>query len=76
MDVRASPILWYSLCCANTIGAAIRSPLIGEAQQIKKIRENFLLALRICRASPMGVAKALRFAFKRRERRSANKHYI
>ncbi len=72
MDVSASPILLCSLCCANTLGAAIRSPLIGEAQRIKKIRENFLWALRIRRASPIGAAKAPSFAFKRRERRSAN----
>ncbi len=32
--VRASPILSCSLCCANTIGAAIRTPLIGEARQL------------------------------------------
>jgi hypothetical protein len=30
----------------------------------EKIRENFLLALRIRRASPTGAAKAPRFAFK------------
>ncbi len=34
MDVCAWPILSCSLCCANTIGAAIRTPLIGEAQRI------------------------------------------
>jgi hypothetical protein len=72
MDVRASPILLCSLCGANTISAAIRSLLIGEAQRIKKIRENFLLALQIRRASPIGAAKAPRFAYKRREQRSAN----
>jgi hypothetical protein len=31
MVIRASPILSFSLCCANTIGAAIRTLLIGEA---------------------------------------------
>jgi hypothetical protein len=76
MDVHALPILSCPLCCANTIGAAICSPLIGEAQQIKKIRENFLLALQIRRASPIGAAKALHFAFKQRERRSTSKHSI
>ncbi len=35
MDVRALPILSCSLGCANTIGAAIRSLLIDEAQRIK-----------------------------------------
>jgi hypothetical protein len=34
--IRASPILLFSLYCANTIGAAIRTPLIGEAQRTKK----------------------------------------
>jgi hypothetical protein len=54
------------------MGAAIRSPLLGKAQRIKKFCENFLLALQIHRASPIGAAKAPRFTFKRRERRSAN----
>ncbi len=78
MDVRALPILLCSLFCTNTIGTAIRSPLIGKALRTeKKIRENFLLALRIRRASPIGAAKAPRFSFKRRERRSAkNAFYI
>jgi hypothetical protein len=31
--IRASPVLSFSLCCANTIGAAIRTPLIGEAKR-------------------------------------------
>jgi hypothetical protein len=31
--IRASPILSFSFCCTNTIGAAIRTPLIGEAQR-------------------------------------------
>jgi hypothetical protein len=62
MDIRASPILSCSL---------------GEAQRMKKIRENFLLALQIRRASPIGAVKAPRFAFKRRERSSAsNAFYI
>jgi hypothetical protein len=72
--VRASPILSVSLCSANTIGTANRSPLIGEAQRIKKIRENFSLALQICRALPIGAKKAPRFAFKRSEYRSTNKN--
>ncbi len=72
MDVRALPILLCSLCCANTIGAAIHSPLIGKAQRMKKIRENFLLALRIRLPSPIGAAKEPCFVFKRRERQSAN----
>jgi hypothetical protein len=38
----------------------------------KKIRENFLLALRICSASPISAKKAPRFAFEHREQRSAN----
>jgi hypothetical protein len=50
--VRASPILLFPLCSANTIGPVIRSPLIGEAQRIKKIRENFSLVLRI-RCAPL-----------------------
>jgi hypothetical protein len=33
----------------------------------KKIRENFLLALRNCRASPIGVAKLPRFTYWRSE---------
>jgi hypothetical protein len=43
MDVRTLPVLSYSLCCTYTIGAAIRFPLIGEAQRMKKKSgENFL----------------------------------
>jgi hypothetical protein len=38
----------------------------------KKIRENFLLALRIRCTSPIGAAKAPRFAFKCREQHNAN----
>jgi hypothetical protein len=72
--VISCPILSVPLCSANNIGPAIRSPLIGEAQRIKKIRENFSLALQIHRASPIGAAKVPRFAFKRREHRSANKN--
>ncbi len=34
--VRASPILSFSLCCPNTIGAVIRTSPKGEAQRIKK----------------------------------------
>jgi hypothetical protein len=70
MDVRTSPILSCSLCCANTIGAAIRAPLIGEAQQIKKICKNNLLALRISLPSPKGEESVPRFAYKRRAQRS------
>ncbi len=43
MDVCASPILSCSLYCANTIGAAIRVPLIGEAQRIIKNPRNQLI---------------------------------
>ncbi len=60
---------------ANTIGAAIRTLLLGEARQMWKIRENIktlLLALRIRHALPIGAAEAPRFAFKHRDRRSAN----
>jgi hypothetical protein len=64
MVVRAPPILSFYLCSTNTIGPAIRSPPIGEAQQtLKKIRENFLLALWIRPASPIGAASVPRFAF-------------
>ncbi len=34
--VCASPILLFPLCSTNTIGPAICSPLIGEAQRIRK----------------------------------------
>jgi hypothetical protein len=57
MDVRASPILSCSLCGANTIGAAIRSPLIGEAQRIKKNLRKLLI----------GAANSPRFAYWRSE---------
>jgi hypothetical protein len=57
MDVRASPILSCSLCGANTISAAIRSPLIGEAQRIKKNPRKLLI----------GAANSLRFAYWRSE---------
>jgi hypothetical protein len=43
MDVRALPILSCSLYCANTVGAAIRAPLIGEAQRIKKNPQKQLI---------------------------------
>jgi hypothetical protein len=46
-----------SLCCTNTIGAAIRSPLIGEAQQIKKNPRKLLI----------GAANSPRFAYWRSE---------
>jgi hypothetical protein len=45
IDVRAPPILSFPLCCANTIGSAIRTPPVGKVQQIKKICENSLLVL-------------------------------
>ncbi len=35
-DVSAVPILSFPLCCANTIGPAIRVPIIGDVQRIKK----------------------------------------
>ncbi len=76
MDVCAWPILWCSLCCTNTIGAAIRAPLKGEAQQIIKNPESNLLALRMCLALPICAAKAPCFAFKRREQRSTNNDSI
>ncbi len=53
MDVRALPILSCSLCCTNTIGAAIQSPLIGEAQRIKKNPRKLLI----------GAANLPRFAY-------------
>jgi hypothetical protein len=53
MDVRASPILSCSLCCANAIGAAIRFLLTVEAQQIKKNPLKLLI----------GAANSPRFAF-------------
>jgi hypothetical protein len=75
--VRASPILSFPLSIANTIGPAIHSPLIGEAQRIKKkSAKHFSLALRIRHASPIGVAKAPCFAFKRREHRNANNNSL
>ncbi len=36
MVVRASPILWFSLCSANTIGPAVRVPPICKAQRTEK----------------------------------------
>jgi hypothetical protein len=57
MDVCASPILSCSLCCANTIGAAIRSPLIGKVQRMKKNPGKLLI----------GAANSLRFAYWRSE---------
>jgi hypothetical protein len=50
------------LCCANTIGPAICTAPIGEAQQNKN--GNLLLALQICSASPIGAANIPRFAYK------------
>jgi hypothetical protein len=50
--VRAVPILLYPLHCANTIGAAVHTLLIGEAQRIWKI----------CKYLIIGAAKVPRFA--------------
>jgi hypothetical protein len=72
IDVHASPILLFPLCCTNTIGPAIRTAPVGKVQRIKKIRKNFLLALRIRRTTPIDAAKVPRFTFKRRVRHSAN----
>jgi hypothetical protein len=55
--VRASPILSVRLCSANTIGTAIRVPLIGEAQRIKKNPRKFLI----------GATNSLRFTYRRGE---------
>ncbi len=55
--VRALPILLCSLCCANTVGATIRTRLIGEARQIWKIREKLIIA----------AANSPRFAYWRSE---------
>ncbi len=62
IDVRASPILSFPLCCANTIGPAIRNAPVGEAQRIKKNPQKLLI----------GAAKVPHFAFKRRVQRTAN----
>jgi hypothetical protein len=70
--VCALPIVLLPLCCANTIGPVIRTPPIGEAQRIKKIRENFLFVLRIRPASPIGAANISRFAYKCQMPSSAN----
>ncbi len=43
LAVRASPVLLFPLCSANTIGPAIRSPLIGELQRIKKNPQKLLI---------------------------------
>jgi hypothetical protein len=45
----------FLYACANTIGPVICTPPVGEAQRIKKIHKNFLLALRMRRqpASPL-----------------------
>jgi hypothetical protein len=40
--------------------------------EYEKSAKSLLLALQIRRASPIGAAKAPRFAFKRRNRHSAN----
>ncbi len=67
IDVRASPILSFPLCCANTIVAAIRTQPVGEAQRIKKNSTKTshwgceFVAFRLC------AAKAPSFALKRRE---------
>ncbi len=72
IEVRTSPILLFPLCYANTIGPAICTLPVGEAQRIKKIHKNFSLALRIRHALPVGVAMVPRFAFKRSLQHSAN----
>jgi hypothetical protein len=50
----ASPILSFSLCCANTVGSAIPTRQKAKHSNEKKIRENFLLALQIRPASLIG----------------------
>jgi hypothetical protein len=52
------------------------TPLIGEAQRIKKNFENPLLVLRILPASLKGVASMPHFAYKRKVQRSANNRYF
>jgi hypothetical protein len=44
MDVCALPTFSCSLRSANTIGAAIHAPLIGEVQRIKKKPRKQLIA--------------------------------
>ncbi len=68
----APPILWCSLYCANTIGAASFTMRMGKAQWTKKIRDNSLLTMQICPMSPKGVASATRFTCKRRVKCGAN----
>ncbi len=68
----APPILWCSLYCANTIGAAIFTLRMGKVQRTKKIRENSLLTQQICPMSPKGVASAMCFTCKGRVKCSAN----
>jgi hypothetical protein len=69
--VSALPILSFPLRCASIIGPAIFTPLIGEAQRIKKTRK-LLLVQRICPTLPMGSANIPSFAFRHRMPRSAN----
>jgi hypothetical protein len=38
-------VLLGLLCCANTIGAAIFTLLIGEARQIKKFAKIFIIGV-------------------------------
>ncbi len=72
MGLGALPIILYSLCWANTIGAVIRTLLIAEALQIQQIRKILLLVLRMRPSLPKDVASAPRFAYKRRAQCSAN----
>jgi hypothetical protein len=53
IDVRASPILLFPLCCTNTIGPVIRTAPVGKVQRIKKNPQKLLI----------GTANSTHFAY-------------
>ncbi len=60
------------LCCANTIGPAIRIPPKGEVQRKKKNPRKLFIRVASLLATPVGVASVPCFANKRRMPHSAN----
>ncbi len=59
-------------CCVNTIGAAIHTPLKGEAQRIKKNQQKFPFGTANVPRLPIGMASVPHFANRCRGQCSAS----
>ncbi len=67
--MKSCPRFAYSfvyLTLTNTVGPAIHTPPIGEAQCMKKVHSSLLLALRIRPTSAIGTTNIPLFAYKDR----------